>query len=71
LSTQAGSLQSDRRDDALRSSADVHPEARVSEYLTTRGLSIYGAGLRIGGEGPRETGQTETSGKILAEEEPP
>jgi hypothetical protein len=43
----------------------------VSEYLATRGLSIYGAGLRIGGEGPRETGQTEANGKILAEEEPP
>jgi DNA-binding MarR family transcriptional regulator len=39
--------------------------------LARRRLSIHGAGLRIGGEGPRETGQTEANGKILAEEEPP
>ena len=38
---------------------------------TERGLSIYAAGLRIGGEGPREAGQTEANGKIIAEEKPP
>ena len=50
---------------------DPYPPRSSSSRIQPGCLSIYAAGLRIGGEGPREAGQTEANGKIIAEEKPP
>jgi hypothetical protein len=51
--------------------ANALSQGASQRISSAAGLSIYAAGLRIGGEGPCETGQPEANGKLFAEEESP